>query len=273
MEMFPNLFNLKKSGFINFLYLSPTVVFTMFLCPSALALPQYQRLVRQEYGFKSPCSTCHSQGGGSSLSIYGKAFERAGKSRSAILSIAAQIPKGDSFDFGTKLKAKANPNDPKSTPTTPGDWAGKSDIPSEELKSFSPPEINGFSVLEGELKEDQVAKLKEKLGDAYSEDDKYPVFYFGEVKGRKTFVIQYVRVPKLKKTLGVVVNTQGEVVGISFVGSNPSTFPELLKSNVLSQKQTGIDTLLKSSDGESRAILEGIYRGLSAIGLVFGGTK
>jgi hypothetical protein len=99
------------------------------------------------------------------------------------------------------------------------------------------------------------------------------VFYFGEVKGRKTFVIQYVRVPKLKKTLGVVVNIQGEIVGVSFVGSNPSTFPELLKSNVLSQKQTGIDTLLKSSDGESRAILEGIYRGMSAIGLVFGGVK
>ena len=71
----------------------------------AMALPQYQRLLKQEYGFKAPCATCHSQGGGSSLSVYGKAFERGGKSRMAISTIASQTPKGDTFDFGTRAFA------------------------------------------------------------------------------------------------------------------------------------------------------------------------
>ena len=179
------------------------------LSTQAHALPQYRRLLEKEYQFKAPCATCHSQGGGSSLSPYGKAFERAGKSSKAVQSIASQIPTGDKLTFGAKLKAKANPNDPASTPENPGNWAGGSGIPTEELKSFSPSEITGFSILEGELKSEQIEKLKGKVGELYLEEDKYPTFYFGEVAGKKTYVIQYIRSPKAKKTVGLVVSTVG----------------------------------------------------------------
>lgn len=262
--------NLRRAALVSFFF---GVWGLNFSGNIAFALPQYQRLLKQEYGFKAPCATCHSQGGGSSLSTYGKAFERAGKGRLAITSIAGQIPKGDTFDFGAKLKAKANPNDPKSTPSSPGDWAGKSDLPLEELKTFAPSEIEKFTVLEGELKDDQVAKLKERLGDAYTDEDKFPVFYFGEVGGKKTYVVQYVRVPKLKKTLGFVVSTQGAVVGLAYVGATKSPIPEVLKNNTIGKKRDGVEQSLKSATGDDKLLLEGVYRGLSAIQLVFGGGK
>jgi hypothetical protein len=141
------------------------------------------------------------------------------------------------------------------------------------LKTFSPAEVERFSVLEGELKEEQLKKLKEKLGDAYSEEDKFPVFYFGEVSGKKAFVVQYIHISKLKKTLGFVVSTQGAIVGVSFVGAIKAPISESLKLSILGKKREGIEVLLKSAAADDKLILEGVYRGLSTIQLVFGGEK
>lgn len=239
----------------------------------ALALPQYQRLLRQEYGFKAPCATCHSQGGGSSLSSYGKAFERAGKSKLAITQIASTVPKGDRLTFGTKLKARANPNEPASTPQNPGDWAGKSDIPTAELKEFSPAEIEKFSLLEGELKATQIEVLKNKLGASYQDEDKYPTFYFGEVGGKKTFVVQYVRLPEVQKTLGLVVSTKGEVVGLSFVGAKKGPVPAQAKEKLVGKKLADVAQAVTAFSGEEKQVAEAVLRGLTGINLVFGGGK
>ena len=240
------------------------------LSTQAHALPQYRRLLEKEYQFKAPCATCHSQGGGSSLSPYGKAFERAGKSSKAVQSIASQIPTGDKLTFGAKLKAKANPNDPASTPDNPGNWAGGSGIPTEELKSFSPAEIATFSILEGELKSDQVEELKKKVGDVYQEEDRYPTFYFGEVGGKKSYVIQYIRAPKLKKTIGLVVSTAGLVKNLSYVGATKEEMPAPLKEKFLGKKLTEVEAIPSAELYEEQKDLKTtLIRGLSSINLVF----
>jgi hypothetical protein len=239
----------------------------------AFALPQYQRLLRQEYGFKAPCATCHTQGGGSSLTAYGKAFERAGKSKFAITKIASIVPSGDKLDFGTKLKARANPNDPASTPQNPGDWAGKSDVPTAELKEFAPTEIEKFSLLEGELKPAQIETLKVKLGSLYQDEDKYPSFYFGEVGGKKTYVVQYVRLPTAKKTLGLVVSTKGEVTALSFVGANKGPVSPVAKEKLVGKKLSDVEKAATTLSGEDKEVAEGVQRGLTGITLAFGGGK
>lgn len=242
-----------------------------FFSSSAWALPQYQRLLRQEYGYKAPCATCHSQGGGSSLSPYGKAFERAGKSKLALSKIATQFGPGDTLDFGTKLKGRANPNDPASTPQSPGDWAGKGDVPTEELKEFSPPGVERFSLLEGELNASQIESLKSKLGALYQEEDKYPTFYFGEVGGKKKYVVQYVRLPASKKTLGLVVSTKGEVQGLAFVGEKKGPASVVAKERILGKKLANVQKAVESLSGEDKEVAQGAIRGLTAINLVFGG--
>ena len=239
----------------------------------ALALPQYQRLLRQEYGFKAPCATCHSQGGGSSLGAYGKAFERAGKSRMALTKIATIVPKGDKFDFGTKLKARADPSDPSSTPQSPGDWAGKSDVPTAELKEFAPEGIEKFTLLEGELNAAQIETLKGKLGALYQDEDKYPTFYFGETGGKKTHVVQYVRLPESKKTLGLVVSTKGEVTALSFVGAKKGPVSAPAKENLAGKKLADVEKAVPTLAGEDKEVAQGVQRGLTAITLVFGGAK
>lgn len=236
---------------------------------TAYGLPQYKRLLEREYQFKTPCATCHSQGGGSSLSVYGKVFDKAGKSSAAIKQIASQIPPGDKLNFGAKLKAKANPNDPKSTPENPGDWAGGSGIPTDELKTFAPSEVTSFSILEGELKSEQIDKLKTKLGDSFQDEDKYPTFYFGEVNGKKTFVVQYVRLPQIKKTLGLVVNTGGSVVNLSFVGAKKGEVPAAIKEKFVGKKLVEIEAMKAGSDEETESLRSGVLRGLAGINAVF----
>ena len=236
----------------------------------AFALPQYQRLVRKEYGFKAPCATCHTQGGGSSLTPYGKAFDRAGKSSLSIQKIAALSSPGDKLSFGEKLKARANPNDPRSTPASPGDWAGQSDIPVQELKSFSPPEISNFTVLEGELNKEQIEKLKGRLGVHYQEEDRYPTFYFGEVDGKKKYVIQYIPVKKLEKAVGLVVSTAGEVVSLAYVGGKKSELSQDIKAKLKGATLASLEKDPGEASEEFKQVRSGVMRGLHGISLVFG---
>lgn len=236
----------------------------------AFALPQYRRLLDREYGYKTPCSTCHSQGGGSSLTTYGKAFDRAGKGQNAIKQIASVVPAGDKLSFDAKLKGRANPNDPASTPEKPGDWikAGAS-VPTEELKSFSPAEVSSFSILEGELKSEQVTALQEKIGKEFQDEDKFPTFYFGEVQGKKKYVVQYVRAPKLKRTIGLVVDTSGSVKSIAYVGEKKKELSQELKSKFVDKKLADIEKLPSTGDEEYSEVRNSLVRGLSAISLVF----
>ncbi|MCA2960567.1 MAG: hypothetical protein IOD12_09955 [Silvanigrellales bacterium] len=235
---------------------------------AAWALPQYQRLIRQEYGFKAPCATCHAQGGGSSLSVYGKAFERAGKSRGALASIASIVPKGDTFDFGTKLKARADPNDPTSTPKAPGTWAGKGDIPSDELKTFVPSDATAFSILEGELSASQIDALKAKVGASFQEEDKSPTFYFAEVAGKKTYVVQYVHLPSSKRTLGLVVSTKGQISSLVFVGAKAGPVSAKASNTFVGKKLSEVESTTGLT-GEEAEVGEGVRRGLNVISLVF----
>lgn len=247
------------------------LIFTILISLNnpAFALPQHKRILEREYQFKTPCAICHTQGGGSGLSVYGKAFEKNGKNAEAVKRIASIVLAGDKYSFGAKLKAKADPNDPKSTPDNPGDWAGGSGIPTDELKTFAPADVKSFSLLEGELKAEQIEKLKLNLGENFLEEDKYPTFYFGEVAGKKKYVVQYLRLPKIKRTLGLAVDTSGTIVNLSYVGAQKSEIAPTLKNKILGKTLAELEKMKLFTSDEENALIVGSLRGLSAINSVF----
>lgn len=104
---------------------------------SALATPTFARLYKAQFGYIPSCNACHSDGGGSPLNPFGKAFKDAGKNEAAFVKIAALDSDGDGIANATEALAKANPGDKKSTPTSPGPWLDLSSlIPKQVLAAF-----------------------------------------------------------------------------------------------------------------------------------------
>ncbi len=233
------------------------------------ALPQYQRMVNGVYGYRAPCITCHTDGAGSSLSPYGKAFERAGRTQAAVQLIAGKKNTGDMLTFGEKLAAKANPNDPKSTPAAPGDWLAQ-DIPTKDLKLFAPAEVTSFTLLEGKFLPEKEKAYRAAVGAAFQDEDLLPTYFFGEVSGKRQYVIQYVRSTKLKKTIGLVVNIKGQVVSAAWVGKKTEPLPKEIFEPYRSKDLPTIRSLKVSGEEEEEVRLV-MIRGLTGINLVFGG--
>jgi hypothetical protein len=154
--------------------------FSFALCENSWALPSYQRLWEKKYGYTTSCMLCHSKGGGSQLGGYGEDFQRFGMTSAAFANIEKRDSDKDGFTNIDEIRAKANPDDPLSTPAKPTDWLSRiedSMLPMEELKKIFP-EIKKFSLLEGTLFPDQIKQIENGLSEKLSEADAVPTFYF-----------------------------------------------------------------------------------------------
>lgn len=109
-----------------------------FAAPAAQAMPAFARLYKQEFGYMPSCNACHSDGGGSALNPYGKAFKQAGKNAGAFAKIAGQDSDGDGAANGAEATAKANPGSKESTPAKPGDWLDIASLIPREVKAQFP---------------------------------------------------------------------------------------------------------------------------------------
>lgn len=82
---------------------------------NSYAMPAFARYYKQQYGYMPSCHACHSEGGGTPLNNYGKAFKDNGKSLAALAKIASLDSDGDGAANGVEAQAKANPADKHST--------------------------------------------------------------------------------------------------------------------------------------------------------------
>lgn len=114
-----------------------TLACLMMPLPAA-AMPAYARLFKQEYGYMPSCNACHSDGGGSSLNSYGKAFKQAGKNAAAFTKIGTLDSDGDGYANALEATAKANPGSKLSTPAKPGDWLDMASLIPREVKALFP---------------------------------------------------------------------------------------------------------------------------------------
>lgn len=104
----------------------------------AHAMPAFARYYKQQYGYMPSCHVCHSEGGGTPLNNYGKAFKDNGKSVSALAKIANLDSDGDGIVNGIEAQAKANPADKNSTPTKLGNWLDMASLIPKEVQALFP---------------------------------------------------------------------------------------------------------------------------------------
>ena len=104
----------------------------------AQAMPTYARLYKQQYGYMPSCHACHTEGGGTPINNFGKAFKENGKNAAALSKIAALDSDGDGFTNAIEAQAKANSGDKNSTPSKAGDWLDLASLIPKEVQALFP---------------------------------------------------------------------------------------------------------------------------------------
>ncbi|MCB1659559.1 MAG: hypothetical protein H6996_05735 [Moraxellaceae bacterium] len=105
---------------------------------NSYAMPAFARYYKQQYGYMPSCHACHSEGGGTPLNNYGKAFKDNGKSLAALAKIASLDSDGDGAANGVEAQAKANPADKHSTPAKAGTWLDLASLIPKEVQALFP---------------------------------------------------------------------------------------------------------------------------------------
>lgn len=119
------------------------LLMSALLCVSVLpalatATPTLARQYKQHYGYMPACNACHSQGGGSELNPYGKAFKDNGKQLASFARIAALDSDADGHGNDSEAKARANPGDKRSQPGKAGDWLDMTSLIPREVRARFP---------------------------------------------------------------------------------------------------------------------------------------
>jgi electron transport complex protein RnfG len=174
---------------------------------SAWALPAYSRLYQGKYGYRASCNLCHSAGGGSSVTNYGRDFLRAGANLQAFAKIEGKDSDGDGIMNLAEILAKSNAGDSRSVPGKDGDWladAAQIPVPEKDLKKLFPT-ADAFSAQEGSLNSAQTTAVESRIGSSLSDEDKVPTFYFSLTGGKRTSVAQFVAAPSPKGPISIAV--------------------------------------------------------------------
>ncbi|MEO6665535.1 MAG: hypothetical protein ABIO65_02015 [Nitrospiria bacterium] len=248
----------------------------------AFALPSSRRLFEAQYGYKVTCSLCHEKGGGSSGNDYGKAFLRAGANGPAFGKIESKDSDDDGVPNGREIQARANPGDPRSLPDKPGDWladAGKVPIPDKPLKDLFAG-ADAFAAVEGSLNEAQAALVRDKTGEALTDDDKVPTFYFAIARGKRYGVAQFIRVEGKKQPLSVAValDTKGQITAVKVLKSKEDTrfaeeafLTQFVGKTIKDPLKVGTDmTAVSGEDAMSETFSTEVRKALWIVQAVFG---
>ena len=105
---------------------------------NSYAMPAFARYYKQQYGYMPSCHACHTEGGGTPLNNYGKAFKENGKSLAALSKIANLDSDGDGSTNAVEAQAKANPADKNSTPAKTGNWLDLASLIPKEVQALFP---------------------------------------------------------------------------------------------------------------------------------------
>jgi hypothetical protein len=247
----------------------------------SFSLPSSARLFQTVYGFKVSFLLCHTEGGGTSLTPYGKDFLKSGANMASFKKIEERDSDADGIKNLAEILARSNPGDKISTLENKGEWlakAGSIFIPEKQLdelfsKMFS--KSVKYSAIEGALSADQVSFMKSKLTREVSDDDRVPTFYFAEVEGKKESVAQLMteKISGHNLVAGVAVATSGKLKSIKIYDSDKSlagieSFLEKLKESDLNSLKN-----VKPSGESQKTVYSLVERSLLLMNIVFGGAK
>jgi hypothetical protein len=249
---------------------------------SAFALPAYSRLFQSKYSYRPSCNLCHSAGGGSTVTNYGRDFLRAGANLQAFLKIEGKDSDGDGVLNLAEIQAKSNPGDSRSMPGKVGDWladAAQIPVPEKELKKLFPG-ASAFSAQEGTLSAAQTQALEARIGKPLTDEDKVPTFYFGLTDGKRSSVAQFVSAvsPKGPISIAVAVNIQATVLAVRIL-KNPAVKaiedPAFLKQFIGKTQADSliVGTDLKTAQGDTALSTEvalAVRKAVLMINTVFG---
>jgi hypothetical protein len=262
------------------------IFFILFVLPlTSMALPSSARLFQTSYAFKTSCLLCHSEGGGSSLTPYGKDFLKAGANLASFKKIEDRDSDGDGIKNLAEILARSNPGDKKSTLENKGEWlakAGSIFIPEKQLdelfaKVFT--KAIKYSAIEGALSADQITYMKSKLSKDIADDDRVPTFYFAEVDGKKEAVAQLITEKSASQSIvaGVAVAPSGKLKSIKIFDPDKSLDNSLTRSEAFLTKLKEVDltTLknIKPTQDSEKVIYSVVERNLLLMSVVFGGAK
>jgi len=271
------------------IYLS-VVVWTFIYSNISWALPSHRRLWERKYGYSVSCTLCHSKGGGSQLNSYGEDFQRFGMTPGAFLSIEKRDSSKNGFSNIEKIRAKANPGDPLSTPKNPTDWLSRieeSMLPLDELKKIFP-DVKKFSILEGTLFPEQAKEIEKGLAGKLSEADTVPTFYFAvkdqDAKLVRTGVAIFSTSTKNPEKLivGIGVDLSGKITNVVLIKNkfgdrmNDNTFLSQFKGKSLEsalQIKKDIEPANPDLITESEQVAEAAKKSLLIISAVFNKDK
>lgn len=271
------------------IYLS-VVVSALLYSNISWALPAHRRLWERKYGYSVSCMLCHSKGGGSQLNSYGEDFQRFGMTPGAFLSIENRDSSKNGFSNIDKIRAKANPGDPLSTPKNPTDWLNRieeSMIPLDELKKIFP-DGKKFSILEGTLFPEQAKEIEKALAGKLSEADTVPTFYFAVKEQDKKLLRTGVAVfststknPE-KLIVGIGVDLSGKITNVVLIKNkfgdrlNDKKFLSQFKGKTLESTlliKKDIEPASPDLVAESEQVAEAAKKSLLIVSAVFNKEK
>jgi hypothetical protein len=254
----------------------------LFLVASqANALPAYSRLHQAKYGYRPSCKLCHTSGGGSAVTDYGRDFLRAGANMGAFAKIENKDSDSDGILNIDEIKAKSNAGDPRSIPAKSGDWlasANETFIPQENLKPLFP-SADSYAAIEGTLKPEQVSAVEKRVGKSLGDDDKVPTFYFAIKDGKRFGVAQFVAAttPSGIVSIAVAMDTKATITGVRILKNAASKAIEdpVFLSQFAGKKlddaiQIGADLkAAPNAESDSKEVAVAVKKAVAIINAVF----
>ncbi len=136
-----------------------TAILLILQAIPAQAMPAFARIYKQQYGYMPSCHACHTEGGGTPLNAFGKAFKDNGKNASSLTKIALFDSDGDGFTNAIEAQAKANAGDKNSTPHKAGNWLDLASLIPKEVQALFPT-IRSWLVKDATLTPADIAAAK-----------------------------------------------------------------------------------------------------------------
>lgn len=140
-----------------------------FASTQAWAEPSFARMYKADAGYIPSCNACHSDGGGSPLNKYGKAWDDAGHNAAAFAAIAELDSDADGANNKAEQIAKSNPGDRSSLPGDPGGWLSPLALIPKPIRAHFAG-VTAYKPMETLLTAGDIAKA-EKIGVTLSESD------------------------------------------------------------------------------------------------------
>lgn len=147
----------------------PVALVALMAATNATAEPSFARMYKADAGYTPSCNACHSDGGGSPLNSYGKAWEDAGQNAAAFAAIAELDSDSDGVNNRAEQIAKSNPGDRSSLPGDPGGWLSPLALIPKPIREYFEG-VSAYKPMETLLTDADIAKAQ-KIGVSLTTDD------------------------------------------------------------------------------------------------------